>query len=270
MKKITMSVISFLFIICSVTSTVSAADIKTTINQTEAIATAEKFLFAVKEKDYATAKEILIDERPITNEFGYSFEDLINEDPLMNYDLNKNDIQTISNNSYVIPTKVLYESGDTYKIPIVVSFDNGKYIVHLIEDDNTNPLLSTSTIYETPTISTYAAVDTYTFDKLFSSIDGIDKFAVTAGSYRIEGEQTPVKEWAAGAAVACYVKYSIVKATALSQTTYGSTVVHTYGNFTAYISGSKDMSKARIVISRTAQNPEQMRVRGSGSIYKNY
>ena len=104
---------------------------------------------------------------------------------------------------------------------------------------------------------------------MYTSINGIDTFAVSAGSYRIEGEQTPDNAWAAGAAVKCYITYSIVKATGLTHTTYGSTLVYAYGNFTAYISGTKDMTKGRIVISRSSKNPDQMRVRGSGKIYKN-
>lgn len=191
------------------------------------------------------------------------------EDPLNDYSINPNGIKIISSDSYVIPTTVTYNSGDTYIIPLVVTNDNGNYVVHLIEDDNSNPLLSTVTVYETPTISTHAAVDSYTFEQVYTSLKGIDTFPVYAGSYRIEGEQTPDKAWAMGAAVKCYITYSIVKATGLTQTTYGSTLVYAYGNFTAYISGTKDMTKGRIVISRSTKNPDQMRVRGSGSIYRN-
>lgn len=274
MKRLITFVITLVMVICTASSYAYA---NVHIDKEETIKIANDFLTLLEEKNYEKAKKMLVDERSIVNECGYTFEELMEENPLSAYYIYEAEVKEIDNNTLLLPTKVVYYNKDTYIIPIVVSNRDGIYTIHLIEEnDKTDELYSTKTIYENydeeitsinnsaKTVST--KVDDYEFWNLYTSVKGKDTFVVKAGSYKIAGEQSPY-DWPGGSSVPCTVKYSIVKATGLTQTTYGSTKVKKSGVFTAYISGSKDFSKGRIVISRTADNAEPMRVRGSGTIY---
>lgn len=275
MKRFTIFVMTLVMVICTASSYAYAND---HIDKENAIKTAINFLTLVEEKNYEKAKKLLVDERSIVNEFGYTFEELMEENPLEDYCVYESKIKEIDSQTLLLPTKVVYSNKDTYIIPIIVSNTNDIYMVHLIEeDDETDDLYATKTIYESidkenissnisPQAST-TKVDTYEFWDLYTSVSGIDTFAVKAGSYKISGEQSPYN-WPGGDDVPCTIIYSIVKATGLFQTTYGSTTVKKSGSFTAYISGTKDFSKGKIVISRSSNNAEPMRVRGSGTIYK--
>lgn len=77
-------------------------------------------------------------------------------------------------------------------------------------------------------ISTQASttkVDTYEFWDLYTSVSGIDTFAVKAGSYRISGEQSPYY-CPGGDDVPCTIIYSIVKATGLFQIRKSSSSIY--------------------------------------------
>lgn len=274
MKKFTAFIMTLVIAICTTSFYAYAND---DIKKDGAIETAINFLSLVEEKNYEKAQKLLVDERSIINEFGFTFKELLEENPLLEYHVYKSKIKEIDSETILLPTKVVYSNKDTYIIPIVVSNTNGINMVHLIEDDNnTDEMYATKTIYESnekkssSNVSAKASttkVDDYEFWNLYTSVSGKDTFTVKAGSYKISGEQSPYN-WPGGDDVACTINYSIVKATGLTQTTYGSTKVTKSGSFTAYISGTKDFSKGRIVISRSANNAEPMRVRGSGTIYK--
>lgn len=275
MRKFTVFFMTLVMIVCSMSFPAYANE---GINKQVAIKTTIEFLDLVEKENYEAAKKMLIDERSIVNEFGYTFDELLEENPLSDYYIYEYQVKKIDSDKLLLPVKVIYRNKDAYIIPIVVSNTNGTYIVHLVEiNDETDKLYTVKTIQEnidektispnpTPKAST-TKVDEYEFWNLYTSVSGSDTFTVKAGSYKISGEQTP-DGWPAGSSVKCTITYAIVKATGLFQTTYGKTVVEKSGSFTAYISGTKNFDKGRILIGRSTKNPDSMRVRGSGTIYK--